>query len=114
MSDIESFLIDCGFEKTSPDWYDKLGKIYKYPEFIYLDCPYSKGSRFTNLTFRINEDRNAIRITVTINSIEEDSIIYEGFCYSVEFLKLLLQNLFGGDGQTKKDINSYFNNKLYE
>lgn len=38
---------------------------------------------------------------------------YEGYCKSVEYLRLLLQNLFGGDGHDEERINNQFNGKLY-
>lgn len=72
----------------------------------------SAGGRFISLKITIREDRQAIQIIAIDNSLAEIPL-YEGYCKSVEYLRLLLQNLFGGDGHDEEWINNQFNGKLY-
>jgi hypothetical protein len=98
-----------GFIKTNKahNWFGK-----KYEKEVFLDQPWSAGGRFISLKITIREDRQAIQIIAIDNSLAEIPL-YEGYCKSVEYLRLLLQNLFGGDGHDEEWINNQFNGKLY-
>lgn len=107
MDNIKTFLEELGLVKTSK--YDKLLITYE-TQRIFLDSSYVAGSRFTKIKVNIKEDRNAIQISA--DSFGDNYVLYEGYCKSVNFLKELMHNLFGGDGQTQEDINSQFNGRL--
>lgn len=97
MESCERFLQEMGFIKTNKahNWFGK-----KYEKEVFLDQPWSAGGRFISLKITIREDRQAIQIIAIDNSL-------------VEYLRLLLQNLFGGDGHDEEWINNQFNGKLY-
>ncbi len=109
MESCERFLQEMGFIKTNKahNWFGK-----KYEKEVFLDQPWSAGGRFISLKITIREDRQAIQIIAIDNSLAEIPL-YEGYCKSVEYLRLLLQNLFGGDGHDEEWINNQFNGKLY-
>lgn len=112
MENIEEFLVELGFIKTGKPGYDKLQKVYE--KQVFLDSPYNLGGRFNRIVIKLRDDREAIQIIAYESGFFDDNILYEGYCKSVEYLRLLLQNLFGGDGNTQEWINKQFNDRLFK
>lgn len=109
MESISELLEEMGLNKTSK--HDKILLTYETPEFVCFDSPYCAGGRFVKLKVNIKEDRDSIQIIATDHCLDEYTL-YEGFCKTVEYFKLIMLNIFGGDGETPEDVNNQFNGRL--